>query len=141
MQISGGVPITYVVNVATTKNSMMVFPPDSPQLPPIIWLRVSLLAACVGILALLLYACRLRGLPTIERLLHAAALTILVFSCLFEAQGCGAGANSAVPQNVPSLQVAGTPQGTSIITLTPSVMTSTGTLLSGIPPIQLTLTV
>jgi hypothetical protein len=76
-----------------------------------------------------------------RRLLRVAALTLLVSACLFEATGCGGGANSAVPQNVPSLQVAGTPQGTSIITLTPSVMTSTGTLLSGIPPVQLTLTV
>jgi hypothetical protein len=37
--------------------------------------------------------------------------------------------------------VTGTPQGTSIITLTPSVVTSSGTALAGIPPVQLTLTV
>jgi hypothetical protein len=115
-------PITYVVNVATTKNSMIVAPPNWPQRPPIIWLRVSLLAACVGIFVLLLYACRLRGLSTMGCLLRVAALTLLVSACLLEAAGCGGGASSAVPQNVPSLQVAGTPQGTSIITLMPSVM-------------------
>ena len=76
-----------------------------------------------------------------EGLLRAAAVTVLVSACLFEAAGCGGGASSAVPQNVPALQVAGTPQGTSIITLTPSVITSAGTPLSGIPAVQLTLTV
>jgi hypothetical protein len=141
VQISGGMPITYVVKVATTKNSMIVVPPHMPQFLPIIWLRVSLMAACTGIFVLLLYAWRLRGVSTMERLLRGAALTLLVAACVFEAEGCGGGASSAAPQNVPSLQVAGTPQGTSIITLTPSVMTSMGTALSGIPPVQLTLTV
>jgi hypothetical protein len=37
--------------------------------------------------------------------------------------------------------VTGTPSGTSTITLTPSVTTSTGTPLPGVAPIQLTLTV
>ena len=141
VQISGGMPITYLVNVATTKNSMMVAPPQWPQLLPIIWLTVSQLAACVGIFMVVLYAWRLRGLSTMGRLLRGAALTLLVSACVFEAAGCGAGASSAVPQNVPSLQTAGTPQGTSTITLMPSVVTSTGTPVSGIPPVQLTLTV
>jgi hypothetical protein len=59
---------------------------------------------------------------------------------VIEAAGCG-GATSAGPQSIPTPHVIGTPQGTSVITLTPSVTTSGGTPLSGIPPIQLTLTV
>jgi hypothetical protein len=142
VQISGGIPVTYAVNVATTKNSMMMAPPKWPPLPPIIWLRVSLLTFSVGIFMLLLYACRLQNAPThLERLLNAAALALLVTASLLQAAGCGGGASSAVPQSAPALQVAGTPQGTSVITLMPSVMTSTGTPVPGIPPVQLTLTV
>jgi hypothetical protein len=141
VQISGGMPITYMVNVTTTKNSLIVHPPNWPQLPPIIWLRVSSLTLGVGIFILLLYASRPRGVSDVERLLRTAALTLLASACLFEAAGCGGGANSAVPQSVPSLQVVGTPHGTSIITLMPSVVTSTGTPVSGISPVQLTLTV
>jgi len=141
VQISGGVPITYVVNVATTKNSMIVVPTRWPHLPPIIWLRLPSMAVCLGIFALLLYVRRFRGMSAVEGLLRAAVATVLVSACVLEAAGCGGGANSAVPQNVPALQVTGTPQGTSIITLTPSVMTSAGTPLAGIPAVQLTLTV
>ena len=142
VQILGGMPITYSVNVATTKNSMMMAPPKWPPLLPIIWLRVSSLTSIIGIFMLLLYACRLRNASTtLERLLNAAALSLLVTTSLLQAAGCGGGASSAVPQSVPSLQLAGTPQGTSVITLMPSVVTSTGTPVSGIPAVQLTLTV
>ena len=99
------------------------------------------MAVCLGIFALLLYARRFRGMSAVEGLLRAAVATVLVSACVLEAAGCGGGANSAVPQNVPALQVTGTPQGTSIITLTPSVRTSAGTPLAGIPAVQLTLTV
>ena len=139
--ISGGTPITYAVNVVTTKNSIVTAPPQSPPFPLFIWLRVLSLAFYGGILVLLLYLSRSSGQRSLQRALRAAALMVLVYACLYEAAGCGGGAASAVPQNIPVVQVAGTPQGTSIITLMPSVTTSTGTPLSGIPPIQLTLTV
>jgi hypothetical protein len=90
---------------------------------------------------LLLFASRLRRWGSSPALLRGAALAVLASLCVFEAAGCGGGGASASPQVVPTPRVIGTPQGTSIITLTPSVTTSTGTPLPGIPPVQLTLTV
>jgi len=141
VQISGGTPITYVVSVATTKTSIVSVPPQSPPVPFLIWLRVFSLASYGAILVLLLFLLRGRGQSSIQHALRAAGLVVLTSACLYGAAGCGGGAASAVPQNIPAVQVAGTPQGTSIITLMPSVTTSTGTPLAGIPPIQLTLTV
>ena len=140
VQISGGTPITYVASVATTKNSLVTAPP-SPPIPFFIWLRMFSLASYGGILALLLFLSRGRGQSSLPHALRAAALVILASACLYGAAGCGSGSASAFPQSLPAVQGAGTPQGTSIITLTPSVTTSTGTPLAGIPPIQLTLTV
>jgi hypothetical protein len=141
IQISGGTPITYVVSVATTKSSVGTAPQEGPPFPLFVWLRIFSLASYTGILVLLLYMSRSRGPNAIRNTLRAAALVVLISACLYGASGCGGGATSAAPQNIPSVQVAGTPQGTSIITLMPSVTTSAGTAIAGIPPIQLTLTV
>jgi hypothetical protein len=141
VSISGGTPISYVVSVATTKGSMVTPPPQSPPLPLFIWLHAFSLVAYSVILVLLLYVSRGRGQGSMQRLLRAAPLAVLAFACPYQAAGCGGGAASAVPQSIPSPQVTGTPQGTSTITLTPSITTSTGTPLPGIPPVQLTLTV
>jgi len=141
VQISGGTPITYVASIATTKNSIVRVPPQSTPIPFCIWLRVSSLASYGGIVVLLLFLARGRGQSSLQHSLRGAALVALACVCLYEAAGCGGGAASAGPQSVPSVQVVGTPQGTSIITLTPSVTTSAGTPIAGIPPIQLTLTV
>jgi hypothetical protein len=81
------------------------------------------------------------GLSSVGGRMRAAALTILTTLCLFEAGGCGGGVAAVSPQSVPTPHVIGTPQGTSIITLTPAVTTSTGAPLQGVAPIQLTLTV
>src|SRR6267378_2611457 len=141
VQISGGTPITYVASIATTKNSIVRVPPQSTPIPFCIWLRVFSLASYGGIVVLLLLLARGRGQSSLQHSLRAAALVALACVCLYEAAGCGGGAASAGPHSVPSVQVVGTPQGTSIITLTPSVTTSAGTPIAGIPPIQLTLTV
>ena len=140
-QLAGGTPLSYVVTVATTANTMIMPPPQPPQLPPFVWLRVLSLLACCGTLVLLLFASRLQRWGSSAALLRGAALAVLASLCVFEAAGCGGGGASASPQVVPTPRVIGTPQGTSIITLTPSVTTSTGTPLPGIPPVQLTLTV
>jgi hypothetical protein len=138
-------PISYVVSVATTKSTMIVIP---VRIPPFIWLHVLSLAACCGAFALFLYGPKLRGLNSVAGLssvggwMRAAALTILATLCVFEVGGCGGGVAGGVsPQSVPTPHVIGTPQGTSIITLTPAVTTSTGASLQGVAPIQLTLTV
>jgi len=141
VQISGGTPITYVVSVATTKNSMVRVPPQSPPIPIFVWLRLLSVVSYGAILVLLVLLSRRRGPSSLQLSLRAAALIALACVCLYEVTGCGGGAASAVPQTTPSVQVVGTPLGTSIITLTPSVTTSTGTAIAGIPPIQLTLTV
>jgi hypothetical protein len=141
VSISRGTPISYVASVATTKGSMTTVPRQSPPLPPFFWLRVFSLGGYIGILVLVLHVSRGCGQSSIRHALRGAALVVLASACLFEAAGCGGGAASAVPQSIPSVQAAGTPQGTSTITVTPSVTTSTGTPLSGIPPVQLTLTV
>jgi hypothetical protein len=141
VQISGGTPITYVVSVATTKNSIVRVPRQSPPIPFLVWLRVLSVVSYGGILVVLVLLSRHRGPSSLQHWSRAAALIALACACLYGAAGCGGGAASAVPQNTPSVQVVGTPQGTSIITLTPSVTTSTGTAIAGIPPIQLTLTV
>jgi 6-phosphogluconolactonase (cycloisomerase 2 family) len=138
VQFTGGAPVSYVVSVATTKSTMILVP---LQLPPFIWLRLFSLVACCGAFALLLYVSKSRALSKAPGLARAAALTLLVALCLFEAAGCGGGAAAVSPQIVPSPHVIGTPPGTSTITLTPSVTTSTGAPLAGVPPIQLTLTV
>lgn len=135
VQISGA-PISYTVSVATTANSMLVLPRTIPQFP--IALR---LMAWYGFACVLLYIFRLRRAFTGAGLLRVAALALVATVCLFESAGCGGGAAGASPQTLPALQTGGTPQGTSTITVTPSVKTSTGTPLSGVPPIQLTLTV
>jgi len=141
VQIPGGTPISYVVTVATTKNSIVGVPPQSTPIPFFISMRVFSLVSYGGILVLLLFLSRGRGQSSLQHSLRTAALAALGCAGLYGAAGCGGGGANAVPQNVPSVQVAGTPQGTSIITLTPSVTTSTGTPIVGIPPIQLTLTV
>jgi 6-phosphogluconolactonase (cycloisomerase 2 family) len=140
VQLAGGTPFSYVVTVTTTASTMFVPPPQTPQLPPIVWLRALSLLACCGLSALLLYASKVHRVRPMAGLLRVAALAVLASLCVFEAAGCGGGA-SAVPQSIPAAHVLGTPQGTSTITLTPSVTTSTGTPLAGIPPIQLTLNV
>jgi Abnormal spindle-like microcephaly-assoc'd, ASPM-SPD-2-Hydin/Lactonase, 7-bladed beta-propeller len=141
VQFGGGGSISYVVSVSTTKGTMIVAPPHAPQLPPFVWLHVFSMAACCGIVVLLLHASKLRVVSPLRGSLRVAAFALLASLCVIEAAGCGGGATSAGPQSIPTPSVIGTPQGTSIITLTPSVTTSTGTPLSGIAPIQLTLTV
>jgi hypothetical protein len=141
VQLAGATPVSYVVTVATTANTLIVSPPQAPQLPPFIWLQVFALLACCGVFVLLHYASRLQRWSSSAALLRVAALGALASLCVFEAAGCAGGGASASPQVVPAPRVIGTPQGTSTITLTPSVATSTGTPLAGIPPVQLTLTV
>jgi hypothetical protein len=143
VQFSGGTPVSYVVSVATTASTMIMLPPHAPRLPPFVWLHLFSLAACCGAFVLLLYASKLRPASSMAGLLRVAALTILASLCVFETAGCGgAGVSaSANPQVVPTPHVIGTPQGTSTITLTPSVSTSAGIPLQGIPSVQLTLTV
>jgi hypothetical protein len=137
-QFAGGTAIPYVVSVATTKSSMIVVP---LHLPPFTWLRVLSLVACGWALALFLCGSRLRTLNSIAGLTRVAAALVLAALCLFETAGCGGGAASVSPQNVPAPHVQGTPQGTSTITLTPTVTSSTGAALPGVAPIQLTLIV
>ncbi len=140
-QFAGGTPVSYVVSVATTKSTTIVVPLQ--QLPPFSWLHVLSLMACCWAFALFLYASRQRALNSMAALTRAAALTVLAALCLFGPAGCGGGAAGVSPQSVPTPvpPVTGTPQGTSTITLTPSVITSTGAPLPGVAPIQLTLTV
>jgi hypothetical protein len=139
VQLAGGTPISYVVSVATTKSTFVV----PLQLPPFTWLRVLLLVACCAAFALLVYAAKSRALTPKAGLMRAASVTALVALYLFEAAGCGGGTAGASPQNapVPIAHVTGTPQGASTITLTPSITTSAGAPLTGVAPIQLTLTV
>ena len=138
VQFTAGNPVSYQVSVATTKSTMILVP---LQLPPFIWLRLFSLVACCGAFALLLYVSKSGAMSNVSGLTRAGALTILATLCLFEAAGCGGGVAAVSPQNAPSPHVIGTPQGTSTITLTPSVTTSTGAPLAGVAPIQLTLTV
>jgi hypothetical protein len=138
-QLAGGTPVSYVVTVATTASTMSVPPPMA--VPPFIWLHVFSLVACWGVFVLLLYASKLQRLGSMAGLLRVAALTVLASVCVFDATGCGGGGAGVAPQAVTMPHVIGTPPGTSTITLTPSVTTSTGAPLPGIPPVQLTLTV
>lgn len=140
VQFSGGAPIAYVVNVATTANTMALPSPRVPRLPPFIWLYLFSLLACCAVLVL--YASKARRSILTEGVLRAAAIAIVASLCIFEAVGCGGGAAGVSPQAVPTQpHTTGTPQGISTITLTPSTTTSTDTPLQGVPPIQLTLTV
>src|SRR6202158_2068906 len=141
VQFTGGAPVSYVVSVTTTASTMIMPPPHAPQLPPFVWLHLFSWVAGCGALVLLLYVSKLHRVSSTAEFLRVAALTVLASLCVFEAAGCGAGGASASPQVVPTPHVIGTPPGTSTITLTPSVTTSTGTSLPGIQPVQLTLTV
>jgi hypothetical protein len=132
-QFAGGAPISYVVSVATTRSTMMV----PLQLPPFISLHVFFVVACCMAFAAFAYSYRLRPLSGFTR---AASLITLVV-CLVQFTGCGGGVAGVTPQVVPTPHVIGTPPGTSVITVKPSVITSTGVALQGVPPIQLTLIV
>jgi hypothetical protein len=113
--------------------------PHAPRLPPFVWLYlVSLLVCCA---VFVLYAYKARRLHIAQGWLRAAAIAIITSCCLFQVAGCGGGGAAVSPQAIPAPHTSGTPQGTSTITLTPSVTTSTGTPLQGVPPIQLTLIV
>ncbi len=140
-QLAGGTPVSYVVTVATTANTIIVPPPKAPRFPSFVWLHVLSLLACYAAFVLLLHASRLQRWSSNAALLRVAALAVLASLCVFEVAGCGGGGASASPQVVPTPRAIGTPQGTSTITLTASVTTSTGTPLPGFPPVQLTLTV
>jgi len=141
VQLVGGTPVSYVVTVATTASTMFAPPLQRPQFPPFVWMQVFSWVACCGLFVLLLYASKAQRYRSMAGLLRFAALACLASLSVFAAAGCGGTGASAVPPSIPAAHVIGTPQGTSIITLTPSVTTSTGTPLPGIPPIQLTLTV
>jgi hypothetical protein len=139
VQFSAGVPLVYVVSVATTASAAAPAGPHAPRLPPFVWLHpVSLLTCCA---VLVLYAYRSRRMHATKGLLRLAAMAIVTSCYLFEAAGCGGAGAGVSPQAVPAPHTSGTPQGTFIITLTPSVTTATGTPLQGIQPIQLTLIV
>ena len=140
-QLVGGTSVTYAATVATTANTMIAPPPRAPQLPPFVWLRVSSLLACWAAFVLFLFASKLRRWSANAALPRVAALAVFASVCVFAAAGCAGGGASPSPQVVPTPRVIGTPQGTSTITLTPTVTNSAGTLLPGIPPVQLTLTV
>jgi hypothetical protein len=139
VQFTAGVPIAYVVNVATTASTISLPSPPVPRLPPFIWLYLFSSLACCALLVL--YALKRRRLSLTGGLPRVAAIAIAAALCIFEAAGCAAGGAAVNPQAAPAPHTTGTPQGTSTITLTPSVTTSTGTPLPGVPPIQLTLTV
>jgi 6-phosphogluconolactonase (cycloisomerase 2 family) len=138
-QFTGGIPIAYVVSVATTANTIALPSPRAPRLPPLVRLDLLSLLACCG--ALVLYISRSHRTTLTAGLLHAAPIVVVALLCIFEVAGCGGAGAAASPQAVLTPPTTGTPSGASTITVTPSVTTSTGTLLPGVPPIQLTLTV
>lgn len=136
VQIAGTSPIAYSVSVATVASTLSNPPPLAPVLPPAIP-QLLLCALCCGFLFLSLRShVRNQAPPR----LAFASLTCVILICCFAIAACGGG-SAAAPQSVPTPHTPGTPQGTSTITLTPSVTTSTGTPLPGIPPVQLTLVV
>jgi hypothetical protein len=55
VQFSGGVPIAYVVSVATTANTMAPPLPSAPRLPPFAWLYLQSLLASGAVLFLYAY--------------------------------------------------------------------------------------
>jgi hypothetical protein len=125
------------VSVATTASTMTLPSPRAPRLPPFVWLDLFSLLVCCALLALYTFKARRLSLA----LLRAVSVVIVALLCIFESAGCGGAGATVDPQAVLTPRTAGTPLGASTITVTPSVTTSTGTLLPGVPPIQLTLTV
>jgi 6-phosphogluconolactonase (cycloisomerase 2 family) len=134
VQFTGGTPVAYVVTVVTTKSTTMV----PLKLRPFIWLHTFLIVACCAAFAFFRYLYKLSA-PT--GWTSAATITMLAAFCIFEIAGCGGAGGGVAPQNIPTPHIIGTPQGTSVITLTPAVTTSTGVALQGVAPIQLTLIV
>jgi hypothetical protein len=137
VQFTGGISMVYVVSVATTASTMTLPSPRAPGPPPFVWLDLFSLLACCAVLAI--YAFKARRLS--PGLLRAAPIVIFASLCIFEVAGCGGAGSSVIPQAVPMPRTTGTPLGASTITVTPSVTTSTGAVLPGVAPIQLTLTV
>jgi 6-phosphogluconolactonase (cycloisomerase 2 family) len=140
-QIVASTPITYLVTVTTTANTMDL--PSRPQPPILFWLRLVSLIAWGGILVLFRYAGKAYRPRSAPQWACVAVVVFATTTCLIGIAGCGgAGAGGTVtPQTVPTPHTQGTPPGTSIITLTPSVTNSAGTPVAGIPPVQLTFTV
>ena len=140
VQFTGGTPIAYVVNVATSANTLAPPRPRVLRLPPFIWFSLFSVLACCA--ALVLYASRAASFTRTAPFLQTPTIAFFLFLWVLETAGCaGGGAATGNPEVTPTPHATGTPQGTSTITLTPSVTTSKGTPLLGVPPIQLTLTV
>lgn len=144
-----GAAISYMVSVSTTANSVMVLPPVGGVSARWIGWRALLVAAWCAVLALLVAVSRLRRDLAHATWVRVTALAVAACVCVFAGAGCGGGGVGAsvspqvvpTPTPTPAPHGSGTPPGTSVITITPTVTTSAGTPLTGIAPIQLTLTV
>jgi hypothetical protein len=137
-QIAGTAPITYLVTVTTTGNTLVL--PEKPRFPPLFWLRVISIIAWCGILVLFRYVAKARSQQPSARWFGVAALLIAAAIGVIDTTGCG-GASVVATVTPQTVHTQGTPPGTSIITLTPNVTTSAGAPVTGIPPLQLTLIV
>jgi hypothetical protein len=145
--VINGVPMPLIVTVATTGSSAAMaswgrspidVPVGAPRWPSLI-LFVYLLAGwsfCV-VAARSFDRNKLRG-PR-PRLNYGAVLAVCTALAVCTVAGCGGA--SSVAQSAPSTQVVPTPTGTSMIIVTPTAKLAGGTPVTGIAPLQLTLTV
>ncbi len=140
VSIANGVPAPFTVTVTTSGSAML--PPSIPRhfVPPA-GIPVLLLLA----LALVLVKATKNGwvggtaLPA-RRLAWSGALTAIFLCSVIHAAGCGSGSSTVTPPPPVTPPSIVTPSGTSTITITPAVMSSSGKPLQ-LPAIQLTLTV
>jgi hypothetical protein len=134
VSISNGAVVPFTVTVTTSGSA--ISPPYAPlrfRPTPVLRLLPLLVLALILVLASkTLRTSQHAGGP--RRLRLATVLASAVFCVTCGVAGCGGGTASTVPPPII------TPSGTSMITVTPSAMSSTGKPLQ-LQPIQLTLTV
>jgi hypothetical protein len=138
VQISNGNPALFTVTVSTSGSaSTLPFSTEPRSLP---MQRVPVMPALAATLFLLLslaFRTKRDSIMRSRRLVLGTVFAAITMSMLFATAGCGGGSTSIAAPRPPAIV---TPQGISMIAVTPSATSTSGKPLQ-LQPIQLTLTV
>lgn len=143
LQITNGSATPFMVMVTTSGGASGILPFSGlPRANPLSRVRVAPVLT-VGVILLLMFVPRAkRGWNARPRRrtfggVYAATAFFLILGVIFAATGCGGGSTTAAAPQSPQVV---TPQGTSMITITPSATSTSGKALQ-LQPMQLTLMV
>ncbi len=142
LQISNGNAVPFMVSVMTSGGSSGILPLFGlPRSKPFPTLRTAPILAAVTLLLVLLVlfarGAKRHQILRSRRLAFGGVFALMAAFLMLGTGGCGGGSTSPPAPQTPQVV---TPQGTSIITVTPSATSPSGKPLQ-LQPIQLTLTV